>query len=155
VGRPARRMYLWGCREVKNRVLRLPVALLVLGLALAVLAGCSSQPAATATQAPSGGASQSAIKGDATAGKTLYDSNCASCHGANAAGGTQIGSVTSADIRGPALQQKYSGNQEAIEQAILNGKGAGRELNQAMPRWQGKLTTEQVDNIIAYLYTLK
>lgn len=147
-----------GVQKVGYQTSGVKVALLVLGLALALLSACSSPaaPAATAVPAPGGTAAQPAVKGDAAAGKQLYDTNCAGCHGANAAGGQKIGDATAADIRGPALEKTFSGNHVAIQQAILNGKGPeGEELNQAMPRWQGKLAQEQVDNIIAYLYTLK
>ena len=140
---------------------RLPgvtVALLVVGLILLLLSACAAPaaPAATATPAPAATTAPPAGAGDVTAGKQLYDTNCAGCHGANAAGGQKIGEATAADIRGPALQQAFNGDRAAIRAAILEGKGpGGRELSQAMPRWQSKLTQEQVDNIIAYLLTLQ
>ncbi len=94
---------------------------------------------------------------DATQGKALFDKNCASCHGASAAGGIKIGSATSADIRwsriGPA-GKNYRGDESLIKRAILTGKDEkGEDLDPVMPRWQGKLTDAQVNDIIAFLKT--
>ncbi len=89
-------------------------------------------------------------------GKQLYDTNCASCHGDNGAGGKKIGDATSADIRFGPLNDMYNGDWSLAKGAILDGKDEeGEDLDAAMPRWRGKLSNEDVDNIIQYLKTLK
>ncbi|MBE3589333.1 MAG: c-type cytochrome [Firmicutes bacterium] len=90
------------------------------------------------------------------AGKQLFESHCASCHGMNAAGGMKIGIATSADLRQRHLEPLYHNDTSLLERAILDGKDEeGKSLNPAMPRWRGQLSKEQVDSIIAYLKTLK
>lgn len=107
----------------------------------------ASSPAATAT-APRASAADIAV------GQTAYRSYCASCHGANAAGGIKLGSATSADLRWNHLGPMYHDDPALIRRAILTGKDeAGKDLNPVMPHWQGQLTDEQVNAIIAYLKT--
>lgn len=93
--------------------------------------------------------------GDETAqGKTLFATNCASCHGQNAAGGLKIGSATSADLRWDKLGKMYHGDVALIRRAVLDGKDeAGADLDPVMPRWRGKLSDAQVNAIIAFLQT--
>ena len=91
-----------------------------------------------------------------TAGQEQYEANCAACHGPNGAGGLKIGSATSADIRAARLASVYKNDNALISGAILNGKDEeGKDLDTAMPRFQGKLTAQQVTQIIAFLKTLK
>ena len=102
-------------------------------------------------------AAGAASAANATNGKALFDKNCASCHGANAAGGVKVGGATAPDLRwsriGPA-GKNYRGNESLIQRAILSGKDEdGGDLDAAMPRWQGKLTDPTVSDIIAYLKT--
>ena len=89
------------------------------------------------------------------AGKELYQTNCAACHGANGAGGLKIGNSTAADLQSPKLENTYHNSDALIARAILEGKDQnGKNLDPEMPRWQGKLTAQQVNQIIAYLKTL-
>ena len=88
-------------------------------------------------------------------GKELYQTNCAACHGANGAGGLNIGSATSADLRSPDLETTYNNSDALISRAILTGKDqSNQDLDPVMPRFQGKLTQDQVTQIISYLKTL-
>jgi len=92
---------------------------------------------------------------DATNGKTLYQANCASCHGADAAGGIKVGSTTSPDIRWGAIGSTFNNDPALVKRAILQGLDEeGKALDAAMPRFQGKLTDSQADDIVAYLQTL-
>ena len=88
-------------------------------------------------------------------GKELYETNCVACHLANGAGGLKLGSATSADLRAPGLEKTYNNSDALISRAILEGKDQkGEDLDPVMPRFQGKLTQTQVNQIIAYLKTL-
>ncbi len=130
-----------------KKVLIVSTAAIVVGL---VVAGCNSttnavNPTTSATPA-----------GNATNGQQLYTTNCVACHGTTGAGGVKLGDATSADIRGPALADAYKNDVSLIKRAILTGKDQDNEdLDAAMPRWQGKLTDQNVADIIAYLQTLK
>ncbi len=122
---------------------------LLIGLISLVWAGLGAMPAST----KAAGAAKTTAAG---AGKQLFQANCSSCHGANGVGGIKVGDATSADLRQSKLEPAYRKNVKLLQRAILDGKDEdGGSLNQAMPRWKGKLTTRQVDNIIAYLKTLK
>jgi mono/diheme cytochrome c family protein len=91
---------------------------------------------------------------DATNGKTLFQANCASCHGANAAGGIKVGTATAPDIRWSAIGSDFN-DPALVRRAILNGQDEeGKALDAAMPRFSDKLTTSQADDIVAYLQTL-
>jgi len=92
----------------------------------------------------------------AAAGQVIYQASCVSCHGVNGAGGVKIGEETSADIRGAELNETFGGDKALISRAILDGKDEeGNDLSTAMPRFRGKLTDQQVNEVIAYLYTFK
>jgi mono/diheme cytochrome c family protein len=110
----------------------------------------ATTPAATTAATPAGTPEAE------TAGLELYEVNCAACHGPDGAGGLKIGSATSADIRSGRLATAYKNDDTLISRAILNGQDEqGKDLDPAMPRFQGKLTAPQVSQIIAYLKTLK
>jgi mono/diheme cytochrome c family protein len=90
-----------------------------------------------------------------SSGQLLYQTDCASCHGANGAGGLKVEDETSPDIRGPALAEMYSNDWSLAKRAILDGKDEeGEDLDSAMPRWRGKLSDADVNAIIQYLQTL-
>lgn len=90
------------------------------------------------------------------AGKSVYDSNCSSCHGANGAGGIKIGSATTPDIRAKVMSDMFKNDNNLIKAAILDGKAEdGEDLNAVMPRFKGKLSDADVTAVIAYLKTLK
>ena len=92
----------------------------------------------------------------ASGGKSLFLSNCASCHNQDGSGGNKIGDVTSADLRWPMLGAMYNSDTSAVKRSILEGVDEkGEPLNAAMPRWKDKLTETQVDAIVQYMQTLK
>lgn len=93
---------------------------------------------------------------DATNGQALFQANCVSCHGANAAGGIKVGSATAPDIRWSAIGSTFK-DPALVQRAILKGLDeSGQPLDPAMPRFgdTNKLTTSQADDIVAYLQTL-
>lgn len=111
---------------------------LVLGLVLVALVPLSSALAA----------------GDAAAGKTLFAANCVSCHGADAAGGIKVGSATAPDVRWTNIGDDFK-DPALVSRAILQGLDeSGGPLDAAMPRFAGKLSATDADNIVVYLQGL-
>jgi len=78
----------------------------------------------------------------AAAGADTYKAKCAMCHGANGEGKAAMGTkdLGSADI------QKMS--DADLTSAITNGKGK-------MPAYKGKLTDEQIGDLVKYVRSLK
>ncbi len=76
--------------------------------------------------------------GLAERGYDVYDKNCKACHGALAKG-----------EYGPALQQNpILQNNDMFWTTILKGRGN-------MPAWEGRITSQQIADVQAYLKTLK
>ncbi|MFI5269958.1 MAG: c-type cytochrome [Chloroflexota bacterium] len=92
---------------------------------------------------------------DAAAGQTLYQQNCQSCHGADAKGGVKLGDATAADLRWDQIGPAYHQDPTLVARAITQGLDQdGKALDDVMPRWQGKLTAGQVQDLVGYLQTL-
>jgi len=98
-------------------------------LAAALLAGCST----SGSYSDSGGSNSGSGGGGGASGNgaSLYASNCAGCHGANAQGGA-----------GPALAGISESNR--VIDIILNG-------GSTMPGFGGSLSDADVSNILAWL----
>jgi mono/diheme cytochrome c family protein len=121
----------------------------IIGGVLGVVVAMGLMPAAFAAGPP---APQGA---DATAGQQLYGQYCGACHGPEAKGGVKLGDATSADLRWQTLGPTYHNDPALVQRAILQGQDQdGQALDDVMPRWQGKLTATQVQDLIAYLQTL-
>jgi len=79
-------------------------------------------------------------------GATLYKSKCASCHGADGAGTTPAGKAMKVrDLRSDEVQKQTD---IELTKVISGGKGK-------MPAYGKQLTTAQVQDLIAFLRTLK
>ena len=89
---------------------------------------------AAATAAPAGG--------DPAKGAAVFAQNCAGCHGENAQGGSVGPTLVSAELKAQ--------NDDFFRQTILNGR-AGT----AMPAWQGRLSTQDIEDVIAHLRSLQ
>lgn len=91
-------------------------------------------------------------------GKSLYNTNCANCHGNNAQGATKAGfDISIITERGgkqpPNLTDDvwdYGSTDSDIFKVIKEGKTANM-----MPSFQGTLTDTQIKHIIAYVRSLK
>jgi mono/diheme cytochrome c family protein len=103
-------------------------------IALALLAACGGggdSGGGSSNGGSSGGASGSA----STQGKTVFDSNCKSCHTLKDAGAT--GTV------GPNLDDLQPDKATVVRQ-VNNGGGP-------MPAFKGKLSTTQINDVATYV----
>jgi cytochrome c6 len=81
-------------------------------------------------------------------GPTLYKTKCAVCHAADGSGSTSMGkSMGVKDLRSDEVQ-KQSDTQ--LNAAITNGMAGGK-----MPAYKGKLTDDQITELVKFIRTLK
>lgn len=88
-------------------------------------------------------------KGDAKAGKKIYDQNCALCHGAKGKGdGVGAAALNPKPRNFVEGKFKYGSKDADLAKLIKNGKGT-------MPPWKAVLNDKQVDDVVSYIRTLK
>ena len=75
-----------------------------------------------------------------------FKAKCATCHGASSAGDTAMGKTLKLRDLGSADVQKES--DADLNSAITNGKNK-------MPKYDGKLTKDQISDLVKYIRTLK
>jgi cytochrome c6 len=82
---------------------------------------------------------------DPGAGKDLFAGKCVMCHGADGAGNTAMGKrFNIQNLRAPEIQKRSDAELAA---SITKGKNK-------MPAFEGKLTPEQVSNVVAHIREL-
>ena len=80
------------------------------------------------------------------AAETLFKAKCAMCHGADATGNTAMGKKFNIpDLRAPEIQKKPKAE---LANAIAKGKNK-------MPAFEGKLTSDEVNELATYVRQLK
>jgi mono/diheme cytochrome c family protein len=83
---------------------------------------------------------------DAAKGAELYKTKCASCHGADGKGDTTVGKALKVrDLAGPETQNLHDSELKTL---LENGKGK-------MPAFKGKLTNQQIEDLVQHLRLLK
>jgi len=82
----------------------------------------------------------------ADAGADTFKAKCAACHGATGAGDTTMGKNLKIRDLGAADVQKQSDDE--LTTIIAKGKGK-------MPAYDGKLTKEQVSDVVKFIRSLK
>jgi len=81
----------------------------------------------------------------AAAGKTIFTSKCALCHGADGTGNTAVGkNLKVKNLHSPEVQNLSDADLKAV---ISTGKNK-------MPSFKGKLTDAQIDQAVAYVREL-
>ncbi|HYL12032.1 MAG TPA: cytochrome c [Terriglobales bacterium] len=82
----------------------------------------------------------------ADTGADLYKAKCASCHGASGAGDTAMGkNLKLKDLASAEVQKQSDAELTTI---IEKGK-------KPMPAYEGKLTKDQIQDLVKYIRTLK
>jgi mono/diheme cytochrome c family protein len=84
--------------------------------------------------------------GSAEAGKIVFINQCALCHGPNGKGGEKPGIGTVPTLRDPEWQDRMTDGR--IAKTITHGRGA-------MPSFMGKLSKDDLTNVVAFVRTLK
>jgi mono/diheme cytochrome c family protein len=79
---------------------------------------------------------------DAAAGKSTYVSKCGICHGPDGSGKTPMGKTLNIpDFHSAAFQKMSEADVKGI---VTNGKNK-------MPAFKGKLTSQQIDDVVDYV----
>jgi len=82
----------------------------------------------------------------ADSGADTFKAKCAMCHGADGKGETSIGkSMNIRDLGAAAVQSQSDAD---LTKIITDGKGK-------MPKYDGKLTKDQIDDVVKFIRTLK
>lgn len=87
----------------------------------------------------------------ATAGQVIYDTNCASCHGAGGAGDGVAGTALTPK---PADLRDIPEGDDFIFWRVSEG-GAMEPFNSSMPAWKGVLSEDEIWQVVTYIRTLK
>jgi mono/diheme cytochrome c family protein len=83
-------------------------------------------------------ASPAPAAGDSANGASVYALNCAACHGEDAAGGAVGPTLVSAELKAQ--------DDDFYRQVILKGRSGT-----AMPAWEGRLSEQEIEDVIAFL----
>jgi len=115
----------------------------------------SNQPSSQSAPAPAGAAMKNPIKpapASTAAGKTLYDAQCASCHGTTGKGDGKMAAMMNPPKPSDLTDKtwKHGGTDGDIFLVIRDGsKGT------AMRAYGARLQPEQIWNVVNYIRTIK
>lgn len=85
------------------------------------------------------------MRADAAKGGEVYKAKCAACHGADGKGETAAGkSLKLKDLSSSEIQKQHDSELKTL---LETGKGK-------MPAYKGKLTNEQIENLVQYIRVL-
>jgi mono/diheme cytochrome c family protein len=142
---------------MKKSIMVLLAVLSVLVLLLAACGGGGNAADTTEDKVPDQYVNQTNPlngKADAiAAGKVVFETNCASCHGESGKGDGPAGAALNpkpADLSEPAANDTDG----QFLWHVSEGSAAG-EPGSAMPAWKGTLSQDQIWQVIAYIRTMK
>jgi len=127
----------------KNKVV---VSIIVLSLVSLLLAACGVD------KTKPGDAVN--LTGDAVAGKTVYDGNCAKCHGAAGAGGVANPGSDEGTVPGLVPLDEEFNSVTSMDIVIQHGAEAEGTLKMAAYGDKKLLTQQQIADVIAYVLSL-
>lgn len=79
----------------------------------------------------------------------IFAATCAECHGSDGSGHTPKGEIAHIpDMHSATVQKQSDADLAAM---IVNGKRSSRGLNYSMPSNKGKLTDQQVKQLVSYV----
>jgi mono/diheme cytochrome c family protein len=85
---------------------------------------------------------------DARNGKSLFEEHCVLCHGSGGKGdGLEIAGANVADLSSPETQRKLNVD---LLRTIHDGRPG-----KVMPSWKSRLSDKQVQDLLAYIRTLR
>jgi mono/diheme cytochrome c family protein len=79
----------------------------------------------------------------------IFATTCAECHGSDGSGHAPKGEIAHIPDMHSATVQKQS--DADLAEMIVNGKRSSRGLNYSMPSNKGKLSDQQVKQLVAYI----
>lgn len=134
------------------------IQMLVALLGLTLLTACDPQSPSTDAESAAAAPELTAdpdtgrwySQDEALAGRALFATNCATCHGRNAAGTPDWrtpnanGQYPPPPLNGSAHAWHHS--YEVLQRVILEG---GAPLGGTMPAWRGRLSDEEIRQVIA------
>jgi mono/diheme cytochrome c family protein len=136
-----------------KRVLFILLIVSTMGLAACGTSTAPTNPDVTATLEPVpaeyAGKTNPLGADAATAGATVFNTNCSACHGSQAHGDGPAGASLD-----PAPKNLVELSKVASDDYLFWRISTGRS-GSAMVAWKGILTDEQIWQVIAYIHTLK
>lgn len=92
--------------------------------------------------------SDSSFAGDVANGKTLYESKCLICHGAE---GTPMMPGIPIFSKGETLEKDAA----VLKKSIVDGITPEGGMAPPMPPMQGQMSDTEIDDVLAYIFSLK
>ena len=80
---------------------------------------------------------------DKDPGYTIFQTNCAACHGTDAKGNQSMGAPNLAD-----KIWLYGGDEQTVYETVYGGRGG------VMPYWKGRLSDDTLRELAVYVYSL-
>ena len=105
------------------------------------------QPVPTVQEAQERAPSHTETQGNPDDGKTVYETNCANCHGNGGKGDGPVGQA----LTPPPSDLTATKNKS--DQDLLKAINSGRP-GTAMPSWKGDLSAQEIQDVLAYIRSL-
>jgi cytochrome c oxidase cbb3-type subunit 3 len=128
------------------------IALLGAAVAFAATTEPTSTPPAAAPAAAAPAAAKGPTKGDAAAGKKIFDVKCVACHKADGTGGIKLTGNPTPNWKDPKVwNDPKRATDDYFRDCITNGK-----MTSGMVAWvkTGQVKPAEMENLIAYIHKL-